>query len=155
LKTGDTMLTKNCTKRKHEYRTHELLSNKQWLNLYFFKKRYYGVSAWFICCGISKTTRESNDWYCGGKVGSLDGKQTGKCGIEGLRKALQYILEFEKKLKPDEILFIDTAIDKKRMNAYSWLIKHCDWRHAVDTKTGEYTAFFNRLPSKWYDGMLI
>lgn len=149
------MIPQNCTKRKHEYRIHELLSNKQWLNLYFFKKKYSGVNAWFICCGISKTIRQANDWYRGGKVGSLDNKQTGKCGLEGLRKILNYILEFEKCIKPDEILFIDTAIDQKRMKAYSWLIKHCNWCHTVDTKTNEYTTFFNKLPSKWYEGMII
>jgi len=149
------MLPQNCTKRKHEYRIHELLSNGQWLNLYFFKRYIHGVTAWFVCLSINKNIRESNDWYNGGKVGSLEKKQTGKCGIEGLRKALNYILEFEKTIKDDEILYIDTVADPKRRKVYSWFIKHCGWSHAVDVKTNEYTAFFSKMPYQWHEGMII
>lgn len=119
------MLPQNCTKRKHEYRIHELLSNGQWLNLYFTKScNSTGIQVWETGLCISNGIRKANEWFIGfgGGFKKFNNKATGKCGLEGLRKALTYIYEFADNLKFKEELHVGWA-DDKRKYAYRYLLK--------------------------------
>lgn len=120
------MLPANCTNRKHEYRIHEQLSNKQWFNLYFTKYCHYsGVHVWDVGLCISKTIKHANHWYNKNNRNSRKyfNKQTGKCGLEGLRKGINYICKFADNLKPNEELHIGWQ-DEKRKYAYRKLLKY-------------------------------
>jgi hypothetical protein len=109
------MLPNNCTKRKHEYRIHELLPNGQWLNLYFGKKNYPEISktrcVWRISLCISDTKRQANDWYLrkqNKKVLKIKGRETGKCGIKGLTIAYERIKQFAE-MKKDYLIITPLA----------------------------------------------
>ncbi len=114
----------NCTKRKREIRVHEILSNGQHLNLYFrkFNSDESGVGVWKIGLCISNTRKEANKWWAGKSIRKIDNKLTGKCGLEGLKKALFYILELCKCLIWDEIQI--SWNDEKRKRAYKYLLRY-------------------------------
>lgn len=119
------MLPQNCTKRKHEYRIHKLLSNRQWLNLYF--QKYQGdreTCVWTTALCISDGIKSANQWYTGLRKGyrKINNKITGKCGIEGLKKAAKYICSFADNLKLNEELHVGWA-DDRRKYAYRGLLK--------------------------------
>ena len=118
------MLPKNCTKRNHEYRIHEPLSNKQWLNLYFKKHcNNTGIQIWTVGLCISNSVKGANKWFdTNGRYYRKYTGQTGKCGLEGLRKALIYICEFADNLKQNEEFHIEWH-DEKRKYAYRYLLK--------------------------------
>jgi hypothetical protein len=128
---------KNCTKRKHEYRIHEPLSNGQWLNLYFEKAKHCNsIHVWTVGLCISGSPRIANEWYTSLKKGyrKLNNKTTGKCGLEGLRKALEYICTFADNLKLNEELHVEWS-DDKRKYAYRGLLKR---KFYVDEVNGFY-----------------
>lgn len=115
----------NCTKRKNEYRIHEVLPNGQHLNLFFKRQKpvdpSYPFYQWKVGLCISGHRKEANNWW-NGKDAKLDGKQTGNCGLTGLRLAVKYIVEFVHTLKPNEEVIIDWA-DEKRMRVYKYLYR--------------------------------
>lgn len=116
---------KNCCKNKKQIRVHEVLSNGQHLNLYFLKHDcIFGdnVTVWSMGLCISKTRRNSNDWFKGRKT-QLHNRQTGTCGIEGLKKALNYIRQFVGEMGEYEELQIGWA-DEKRKRAYKFLLRY-------------------------------
>lgn len=130
---------RNCTKKKHEYRIHEPLSNGQWLNLYFEKKcTSERINIWETGLCISKSVKAANEWFIGRGKGykKINNRMTGKCGIEGLRKALNYICEFASNLKCNEELHVGW-VDEKRKYAYRKLLKH---NFFVDEDYGFYHA---------------
>ena len=92
--------------------------------MYFHKYCHYsGIHVWETGLCISRTRKESNKWWNGGKVSKLDNKTTGRCGLEGLRKALKYLCEFSDQLKENEELHVGWA-DNKRKYAYRYLFKY-------------------------------
>lgn len=119
----------NCCKKMKEIRIHQILSNGQHFNLYFFKNKkecLEKVTVWGIGFCISKTRRESNDWFKGNL--KLNNRQTGKCGLEGLKLALQYICQFVGELGEYEELQVGWA-DEKRKRAYKFLLRYGFWEH--------------------------
>jgi hypothetical protein len=116
---------RNCTKRKHEYRIHEPLSNGQWLNLYFKKHcNSTGIQVWTVGVCISNSIKHANKWFdTKGEYQRKYSSQTGKCGLEGLTKALKYILEFRKNMKEKEEIHVGWH-DNKRKNAYKYLLRY-------------------------------
>ncbi len=127
------MLPHNCSKKKkHEYRIHEKLSNGQYLNLYFGKHCHHsGMHVWTVGLFISENIREANRFWVGKKVRI---RTTGKCGLEGLRKALNYICEFADNLKSNEEIHVGWE-DDKRKYAYRYLLKY---KFYVDEDEGFY-----------------
>ena len=142
------MLPPNCTKRKHEYRIHEPLSNGQWLNLYIWKCRCNPSlmpAHWSVGLCISKTVKQANNWCRRTHNSNLNNKQTGKVGLEGLIKAFNYIMEFGSLLRADEILWINTE-NAKRAKVYSRLLKYPNWQ--AFCQDGD-TVFMYSNPKYW------
>lgn len=118
---------RNCTKRKREFRIHEILPNGQHFNLYFKKhgskegdNRIHGI--WTVGLHIGSSRKEANLWYdSAGK--SKDSRQTGTCGLEALFKAAKYITEFVSILGFHSELQIGWQDDKRR-RAYRWLLRY-------------------------------
>jgi hypothetical protein len=138
----------NCTKRKHESRIHELLSNGQWLNLYFKKCRCNPDSIpshWNIGLCISKTVKQANDWFEGKHSTKLNNKQTGRVGLEGLNKAFNYIMEFGSLLRKDEVIWIEVE-NEKRVRAYKRLLKYPNWDSVFVDET---TVYIYSNPKYW------
>jgi hypothetical protein len=140
---------RNCTHRKSEYRIHEVLPNGQHLNL-FFKRRKpvdpdYPFFQWKVGLCISSSRKEANKWW-NGKDLRLEGKQTGNCGLTGLRLAVKYILEFVHTLKQNEEVIIDWA-DEKRMRVYKYLYR-LGFTDFV-SEDGRYENFGMRNPNIW------
>ena len=118
---------KNCTNRKREFRIHELLSNGQHFNMYFKKKQslknndqIHGI--WSVGLCISNTRKESNVWYNNSPKDKTC-LQTGKCGLEALLKAAEYLVLFANDLSCHSELRVRWQDDKRR-SAYRRLIKY-------------------------------
>ncbi|RMD04915.1 hypothetical protein D9O40_00770 [Clostridium autoethanogenum] len=111
---------------KGQIRIHERLSNGQYLNVYFMRHKAVHqdkiIYIWAVGVAISKTIKQANFWF-NGKKNKIDNKQTGKCGLEGLKKALYHILEFVNKMSIKEELQVCWT-DEKRKKAYNYLIKY-------------------------------
>ncbi len=114
-------------RRKSQVRYCVELSNGQLLHLYFYRVRdqelgYNGIAgAWLTALHIGSNRKYANKWF-----NTLKGepeKATGKCGLEGMKKALDIILEFRKTIKPNEILLVDGA-DKRRTRIYERLTRY-------------------------------
>ena len=117
------MPNRYLSRRKHEIRIHERLSNGQYLNLYFACHPHQsGIHVWKtgLFIGIKK---EGNKFWIGKKMKT---KITGKCGLEGLKKSLDYIVEFASSLKQNEELHVGWE-DERRKLAYRRLLKHGFW----------------------------
>ncbi len=103
------------------------LSNGQTLSIYFNRHRdrrltSCGISAaWSVGIYIGATHKEANKWY--NSTSKESEKITGKCGLEGLKKALDIILDFRNEIKTNEILVV-WGTDQRRMNAYRRLGKY-------------------------------
>jgi hypothetical protein len=102
-------------------------------------------SHWNIGLCISKTTKQANDWFEGKKSPKLNKKQTGKVGLEGLYKALNYINDFGELLSKNEILWIEVE-DKKRIKTYNRLLRYSGWQ-SFDTDDGKVFMYSN--PKHW------
>ncbi|OCZ54320.1 hypothetical protein [Dehalobacter sp. TeCB1] len=114
------MLPRNSVKKKKEYRIHERLSNGQFMNLYFSKHCHSsGIHIWNVGLYISSNTREANNFWLGKKVPA---KITGRCGIEGLKKAFDFIMEFAQSLGIKDELHVGWE-DDRRKYAYRYLLK--------------------------------
>jgi hypothetical protein len=136
----------NCTKRKNMIRHHEKLSNGQVLSITISKHtpdsphlgsfKIYSVG---ICIG--KNRKSNNRWFlCKSK--KYDKRQTGKCGLEALRLALKYILEFRNSMNKNEELQIGWA-DEKRKRTYKYLLRY-DFLLA-----NENDCYWSRSPEYW------
>lgn len=118
---------KNCTKRKREFRIHEILSNGQHFNMYFKKHKsaepdgvIHGV--WTVGLCISKTRKEANVWY-DNKSKNKQNFQTGYCGLEALKKAAGYLVIFANILSYHSEMQVGWQ-DEKRRKAYRWLLRY-------------------------------
>lgn len=117
----------NCTKRKRVLRVHDILSNGQHFNMYFKKQRSFknedrihGV--WVVGLCISDTRKEANLWY-NKKWKNKGPTQTGKCGLEALLKAADYLVYFASILSYHSELQVGWQDDKRR-RAYRWLTRY-------------------------------
>jgi hypothetical protein len=114
------MLIRYLSKRKHEVRIHERLSNGQYLNLYFACYPHEsGIHVWITGLFIG-AKKEGNKFWIGKKTKTVI---TGKCGLEGLKKSLDYIMEFASSLKQNEELHVGWE-DERRKLAYRRLLKY-------------------------------
>jgi hypothetical protein len=113
-----------CTHYSY-YTKHKRLSNGQYIGMYFKKVRvnHYIPSdrftIWKIGLTINKTRKKCNDWYYK-QPKNKPVIETGKCGLEGLRYAFQWIKELQAQLKDGEYIIIEWK-DEKRKRAYSYL----------------------------------
>lgn len=133
---------RNVTKRKTDYRVHEILPNGQHLNLYFTRMKSGDfIKQWHVSLVISSNRKEANQWF------SKKGKEisTGNCGLVGLRRALFLILEFRKKLRWNEEIVVAWE-DDKRKRAYQYL-KRFGFVRGFDGD--EYTGLITRNPDIW------
>lgn len=117
------MKIRNCTKKKSEYRIHEILSNGQHLNIYIerlYTKTIDHLSEWHVSVIISNNRKEANLWYKNKKnVSSV----TGRCGIEGLLKALEHIIYFKNNMMGDALIVVEWDNPKKK-RAYKRLLNY-------------------------------
>jgi len=137
------MLPQNCTKRKHEYRIHELLSNGQWLNLFFQKHcNETGIAVWTMGLCISPSVKEANRWFNKSRY-KLNNVQTGRCGLEGLTKALRYVLDFRDSMPEKAELHIEWSNDKRK-SVYGRLLKYDFFDSGEDFYYGRNMNFWYR-----------
>lgn len=112
--------------KKNQIRIHERLSNGQYLNIYFIRDKAIPqdktVYIWYVGVAISKTVKQANLWFTR-KKSKLDNRQTGRCGLEGLKKALRHILKFVNNMSMKEELQIRWT-DEKRKNVYNYLTRY-------------------------------
>ena len=114
------MFNRYLSRRKHEIRIRERLSNGQYMNLFFACYPHQsGIHVWTT--GLFIGTKKEGNAFWTGKKGNL--KITGKCGLEGLKKSLDYILKFTSSLKENEELKVGWE-DERRQLAYRRLLKH-------------------------------
>lgn len=105
----------------------ERLSNGQYLTMRFWRVKAKGdiwghvVYVWKVSVHIG-SKKEARRWRRRKK--GTRSKQTGNCGLEGLREAQGYLLRFAMNFCGwrDE-LQIDWEDDKRR-RAYRWLVRH-------------------------------
>lgn len=119
-------MIRNCCRKKHEIRIHELLSNGQHLNIYFEKHNtgtnHERITAvWTIGVCISDTRKQANHWWNGKNKRNL--QQTGKCGLEGLRRTAEILKELIPHLGFHEELQVGWE-DEKRRRAYRYLLRY-------------------------------
>lgn len=112
--------------KKNQIRIHERLLNGQYLNIYFMRNKAIPqgkiVYVWNVGVVISKTVKQANLWFIR-KKNKLDNRQTGRCGLEGLKKALRHILKFVNNMSIKEELQIGWT-DEKRKKAYNYLTRY-------------------------------
>lgn len=104
-------------RRKSEVRYCEALSNGQLLNVYFFRNRQSvfekEVDVWNVGVIISNTRKQANDWF--NHTSKQDDELiTGSCGLEGLKKSLDIIIQFRNRLKKNQYLFVRPSDDKRK-----------------------------------------
>lgn len=138
-------MLRNMTRRKSEIRIHEILSNEQHFNLYFWRKHNADgiLTQWQIAFRLSKTRKEANLWFNNTKRRDVI---TGDGSLKGLRRALQYILEVVALLGPSEELIVSWS-DQKRASAYRYLKRYGFVEYKDDA--GTITGYGTRNPEYW------
>lgn len=117
------MVIRSTVKRKSEVRIFEPLPNGLYLNVYFFRKRARDTfDQWNVAVYISRSRKEANKWF---NISSKRRREpiTGDGSLVGLRRALQYIVEFSHLIGFHEELIICWS-DEKRKSAYRYLKRH-------------------------------
>jgi hypothetical protein len=139
------MMIRNTTRRKSEIRIHEVLPNGQHFNLYFWRKHNADgiLTQWQVGLRLSKTRKEANLWFNNFKRRDVI---TGDGSLEGLRRALKYILEVVTLLGPSEELIVSWS-DQKRASAYGYLKRYGFMDYKDDD--GTITAYGTRNPEYW------
>ncbi|MED0679691.1 hypothetical protein P4S83_17780 [Aneurinibacillus thermoaerophilus] len=134
----------STVKRKSEVRIFEKLPNGLYLNLYFFRKRpKTRFAQWHVALYISKTRKEANKWFNNSSKRKKN-PITGDGSLIGLKRALDYILEFSRLIGFYEELIVNWE-DERRRSAYRYLKRHgfidyCD-------KEGNITGYGIRNPN--------
>lgn len=137
-------------KRKSQVRYQIALSNGQSLHVYFWREKEFVSDrvgyVWNAAVIITDSRKKANRWKNRNPRGVKE-KATGKAGLEGLKKALDIILDFRNRLKPNEYLFV-VFDDEKRKNAYRWLERY---GFMAFYKNGTFKAYgtFNPLLGEW------
>lgn len=143
--------------RKNRVIIRDKLSNGQILTVFFNRKRadpkktewtveYPNTKIafiWKVAIHIGNDLKDGRRWY------DMDYKsrvskygQTGKCGLEGLKKALEHVINFCKRMGEREELQI-ICDDDKRYRAYRYLNRFNGFKDH-----GGWFAF--RHPNWWY-----
>ncbi len=137
-------------KRKSQVRYCEKLSNGQSVHVYFWREKEFVsgqmVYVWNAAAIITDSRKKANNWKNHNRRGIKE-KATGKAGLEGLKKALDIILEFKYRLKPNEYLFV-VFDDEKRKKAYRWLERYGFMEFHKNGKLIAYGTF-NPLLGQW------
>lgn len=123
--------------RKNRFLIKEQLSNGQWLTVFFIRKRANPkkcvqrpkypdtkiVYIWTVGIYIGDGVKAAKRWF------HMDYKKrtqrdiiTGNCGLEGLRKAMNHVIDFCERLKERDELHI-LCDDKRRFRAYKYLMR--------------------------------
>jgi len=125
------------------FRIHRKLQNGQHLAMYFTKTHQgNGVSSWIIGLCIGKTRKACNDWFNKDSDRQKTVLTTGKCGLEGLRMALQILLETESQIPKGDYLIV-FWLDKRRERAYSRLLRYgYSWGYDAETEDEEPCCLF-------------
>ncbi|MEM1506217.1 hypothetical protein RG959_22810 [Domibacillus sp. 8LH] len=137
-------------RRKSQVRYQVGLSNGQSLHVYFWREKEFVsdrvVYVWNAAVIITDSRKKANRWKNRNPRGTKE-KATGKVGLEGLKKALDIILEFRYRLKPNEYLFV-VFDDEKRKSAYRWLERY---GFMPFYKNGVFRAYgtFNPMYGQW------
>jgi hypothetical protein len=142
---GGAVMLRNTTRRKSEIRIHEVLSNGQHFNLYFWRKHNADgiLTQWQVGLRLSTTRKEANLWFNNFKRRDVI---TGDGSLEGLKRALKYILEVVTLLGPNEELIVSWS-DSKRASAYRYL-KRYGFKDYKD-ENGVIIAYGMRNPEYW------
>jgi hypothetical protein len=142
------MLRDLVKNRKSEVRYCQTLSNGQALHIYFWREKQSVsdriVYVWNVGIIITDTRKKANHW----KNHSPKGKKemsTGECGLEGLKKAIDIILQFRYRLRRNEYLFVGFD-DEKRKSAYCWLERYGFMEFY---KNGKFQAYGTFNPIYW------
>ncbi|WP_143331924.1 hypothetical protein [Domibacillus antri] len=135
-------------RRKSEVRYCEPLSNGQMVHVYFWREKQrvsnQMVYVWNAGMIITDSRKKANRWKNHNPKGKKE-KSTGQGGLEGLKKALEIILQFRYRLKPNEYLFIRFDDDKRRA-AYRWLERYGFMEFH---KNGQFLAYGTFNPIYW------
>lgn len=137
-------------KRKSQIRYCEPLSNGQSLHVYFWREKEFVsnrvVYVWNAGIIITDSRKKANRWK-NRNTRREKNLITGNVGLEGLKKALNIILDFRYRLKPNEYLFV-VFDDEKRKSAYRWLERYGFMEFH---KNGKFRAYgtFNPLYGNW------
>lgn len=114
--------------RKRLKREHRTLSNGQILSLqsgidccydYLNKTR----KVYYISAIIGKSIKENNKWFNKHRGRCANIRETGRCGLEGLREASKYIQELMSNIRENDLIVIH-ALDKRRKSAYRYLERY-------------------------------
>lgn len=112
--------------KKNEKRFH-IEVDGQVVSIYFQEKwnRLAYCYTYDVALRISNSKRSNNDWYEGGK-GFHPSQVTGHCGLKGLLKAKDVILDFAQSLPRDDYdrFIVVEGADERRFHAYRALCKH-------------------------------
>lgn len=125
--------------RKNRITIKEQLSNGQWLYIWFGRRRVNDkqqkvkprypdtkiVYLWSVAIYIGDSPKDARRWYDldrNKRMGSSKMRITGKCGLEGLKKALDHIIYFCENLKERDEMHI-YCDDKRRFSAYRYLMR--------------------------------
>lgn len=124
--------SRNVTIRRtaSSVRIREKLSNGQLLSVFFKRIRNKSNPGggihyiWSLAVHIGYSRKQANRWYhmpYTQRIKTI--QQTGDCGLEGLRKALGYLMEHCESMGQYEELQI-YCDDAKRYRTYRYLVKH-------------------------------
>ena len=133
--------------KKNAVRYQIELPNSQFLFVYFNRmpNKVQGFRRWEVGIYIGKSRKEANNWY--NHSGKHDRPTTtGTCGLTGLRKALDIILEFRNQMKSDEEVTVWWA-DEQRKRAYTYLGRHTFIEYVDDNN--ETVCYGSRNPAYW------
>ncbi|AQU79734.1 hypothetical protein [Planococcus faecalis] len=135
-------------RKKSEVRYCVGLSNSQLLNLYFFRNRQSvfekEANVWNVAIIISNSRKQANDWF--NHTSKQDDELiTGSCGLEGLKKSLDIIIQFRNQLKKNEYLFVRPS-DDRRKSAYRRLVNYEFEELYLD---GEFHTYASLNPAYW------
>lgn len=138
-----------CKERPTRLFYRSKLSNGQYLSMWFWRQRFKDPNKQVIYI-----------WTVGAYIGSIKGaklwrvgkrrtKQTGDCGLEGLKEAARFIKSFADQLGYREEMQIKHE-DNKRHRAYKWLLRYPGFSlYEFDDKTEPCIAFRNLDYWEW------
>lgn len=139
-------------RRKSEVRYCEVLKNGQFLNVFFWRNQAIilgeNIITWQVGVVISETRKQAKKWFLSPK-NPYDSKSTGRCGLEGIKRAAEIILDFRDSMKINEMLFVGFE-DFKRQSAYRRLKKY-GFKEYEENGAVRYYASPNLIDRKWVE----
>jgi hypothetical protein len=108
------------------YKIHQL-SNNQVIGIFFIKNKLSRNIEYHIALSISNKKKHLFQ-YIKEEKDVLSGKETGKCGLEGLLWAKKQIIEFENSIcKPGNIICVRWS-DNRRRKVYEYGLKKIGYK---------------------------